>query len=836
MERTRLRRAAATTLALAGLVGCSEGAATPADAAPELDASVCSARVTSGGEAPVWDCPDGWVAHPQGGCAPAVLVVDGGVTGGFHRAPDGAIAGPWPDEGFAPDAGVGACPEGWSASGAGCDPALRPSAGCPAQSTLPAGRCALSPCEGARWPASVPDGALYVDPRAGERPDGSRERPYPTLSDAMRAAGDGATIALAAGEHAVPGDLAPARDVAVLGACPEGTTLRIEGALRLDRPVATRWSNLRLVTGDAGVGVSNGTTTWRGLWLLASRGGVNVAGAGARVVVEGARIESPEADVTLHAVDAARVTARDLSLVGAVVAEGGASVSLTDAVIDGQGASGRSRGLRAVGAAIAATRTVVEQTADHAVYAEGAGGSVELTDSVVRDVRGGAGHALHARMGGAVEATRVTIEGADGEAAYAESSGRLRLVASSIAPGARLLDANAGGYGVAIEGAELDATALRVDGAMTRTVSVVGSGAHATLTDCWLRRARPTPGTRIGVGVGAYRGAQVTMDRVRIEGMYQNGIKSTDPGTRVDVTRSVVLDTRTDFNMGGAGWLDEGGAGLAVDRASMTAREVLVARSEAVGVTVAGELTLTDSAVLDTTLLAPIGRGGIGIAATRNSPDAFPSCGDVPPTTLAAERVLVAGVREMGLAAYGPATRVQLRDVIVADAVPSVCGFGVGVGVAAGARIDAQRLAIARVSGAAFGAIAGILPGEGCGASVAATDLFATQIGRSVVSSTVLNPACEGAARSYGVSVGRDCSVELQRAVMSDGGFGFFVERGARSFRVQRGVIAGMCEAGGATQSGDVLGALALDRVRFANVGALVIERSDLEAARMAVP
>jgi hypothetical protein len=100
---------------------------------------------------------------------------------------------------------------------------------------------------GQGWPEDLASDAIYVRAGSTEPYMGTREQPFATLGAALAAAGDGATIALAAGSH-VDAGVTLERDVHIVGACAAATIdapIAIEGAVvelanvRITRPLVS---------------------------------------------------------------------------------------------------------------------------------------------------------------------------------------------------------------------------------------------------------------------------------------------------------------------------------------------------------------------------------------------------------------------------------------------------------------------------------------------------------------------------------------------------------------------------------------------------------------------
>lgn len=280
--------------------GCDGPPATPSRDAASLLAD-CSA----------WQCPEGWVASSAGGCGPALLLCsdDGGATpgscadvgvegvavaGGWRLEP-GGVRGPWPEDddltsgvpqtdwspatvptaSFAPDTAL-TCADGWQRLASGlCDPRLN---ACAAGALpLPGGRCTPTATTGCRDDGSaaglgVPAGAAVRWVQAGAPvalPDGTLERPFATVEQALRDAPSDAWLLLRNGSHAA--GVAVTRGVHMVGACGERVTLTApadsaaaltvhDGAALDLRGVSVRGPSIGVIVEGAGSLTATGVT------------------------------------------------------------------------------------------------------------------------------------------------------------------------------------------------------------------------------------------------------------------------------------------------------------------------------------------------------------------------------------------------------------------------------------------------------------------------------------------------------------------------------------------------------------------------------------------------
>ena len=155
-------------------------------------------------------CPAGELTLGDGSCRPAGLPEDW-TAPGPSRAPTPGIP-------------EGGCGEGFTSDGlGGCDPIL-PGAPCAGLEMAIPGDTTCRPiatCGSAPW-GDIPLGpnTVYVDQAFNGLADGSETNPYPTVVEAVAAAPDGASIAIAAGSYVGSIDV-DGKSLAIWGRCPE---------------------------------------------------------------------------------------------------------------------------------------------------------------------------------------------------------------------------------------------------------------------------------------------------------------------------------------------------------------------------------------------------------------------------------------------------------------------------------------------------------------------------------------------------------------------------------------------------------------------------------------
>lgn len=301
-----------------------------------------SALIGCGGETRGSSGTGGGGGEASEACAPGEL------DGGTGCAPPGQDAG-IPPEG---------CGPGTQAMDGGCL-STTPSCGPGMVAFVGEERChALDDCASGTW-GDIPSTAstLYVNAVAPPDGDGSPASPFATLAEAMAAAVDGDTIALAAGDY---GDVDVDRAVTIQGRCPSMVSIggTLTSALRIVSPATIRGVAL---SGTIGAEVFAGPTVLEEIWVH----DVGDFGIVAQVAITLRRslVETGADGAGVH-----------------LFATGG---TIEDVVVRGgtRGINLFNEGMRVE--AVTVSRAVVEGTSDGSVFAEG----IELTleDSVLRD-------------------------------------------------------------------------------------------------------------------------------------------------------------------------------------------------------------------------------------------------------------------------------------------------------------------------------------------------------------------------------------------------------------------------------------------------------------------
>lgn len=232
-------------------------------------------------------------------------------------------------------------------------------------------------------------------------------------------------------------------------------------------------------------------------------------------------------------------------------------------------------------------------------------------------------------------------------------------------------------------GLEIQATAsvvlrfVRIDGAVEAAMSVEGASAHLSAEDTAVVGTLARADGIAGNALSAVHGAQVTLSGTVMEDSGDDGIYVADPGTMLVASDLVVRhDTRPAST---SGILAITGGAAQVSRALFEdQRGVAFAPQEA-----GSRITLADVVVRD---LHDVPSGG-----NARGIDVFAAGAAV------ADRVLIARATDGAVAAYGPGSTVDARDLVVIDTLGSETGdFGRGLVAEDGGAITVERVRIER--------------------------------------------------------------------------------------------------------------------------------------------
>lgn len=515
-------------------------------------------------------------------CGDDGAVVDGGASDA--GMPDGDVTSvmldiPWLADGVPPIA-LAPCPEGWrevpSAEPGGvttCDP--YPEGGpseCPAgQAHFPGEPgCAPvgSPCPPGEWADGLADDGTVVFVRAGATGgDGTRAAPFGRIAEAMAAARDGTTIALAKGRYDQP--VAMRLGVTLLGACAAETTL----TANTDAVVTARVPRTRVA--DVTIGPGGFV-------------GVVVDGASAALELEGVVVENATA-LGVGVVAGATLAARTFVLKGTRSMAGG----LYGRGIDVQ-----------YSASVTIDRAVLAQNRDVAIGLTDAGSRLWLANTVVRDtqpeevdreggtglmVQNGAAAELHAVVFERNHEVGVLVAGAGAALVMFDGAIRDHL------PRARdQID----GRGLGVQsGASAELTRVVVERNHGVGLFCGDDGSRLVLADVIVRDTQPQMSDGLfGRGVGVQEGGSLVADRVLVERNYEGGIFVQGLGAGATLADMVVRDILSTLTLG------DFGRGLNVqDDARVEVVRAVIERTQDVGACARdrGRLSLSHAVVRD---------------------------------------------------------------------------------------------------------------------------------------------------------------------------------------------------------------------------------------------
>ncbi len=501
---------------------------------------------------------------------------------------------------------------------------------------LPA--CAPEPCD-RDWPAT-PAGVDVVHVSAsadcGEACDGTRRRPYPSISAALGsvASGDAGAVAVAAGTYPERVVIGPREgELVIAGVCSDrvvieepadgltgGDSLGIVAAPGAGAPVTL--SGLTVVGSNFGVDLTEGGFTLADVAVERARiVGLRIA-LGATVEAEGLQVRDiaePDATGSSHGIQvdgAATLVASDV-VVTAVRGTG----------IDGRGGED--------GGCVVSLRDVVSS-----FHGEVAGGPVaqdlgkglEIGAGCAADIVGGrfedndvAG--LLARDGGRIAAAEVVVDGAGsptGRGVFAAIEGEIRLAACRVENQARGgVLANDGGV-VTLEGctfagngrfaaeafgagAEVELDDCDIDSGVIGDEGL-GSGVEAAVSGRLTMRGGHIRDVA-GFGALAVEAAVLTLEGVSIGGVHATPQFPIPVGLAADAGSDLLAEDVEVADVAGPGIYVRGGSTVDCDRCS-------ILRSEGAGAACRSGWLLLSSSTIEGTESGPALGGSYGVLAT----------------------------------------------------------------------------------------------------------------------------------------------------------------------------------------------------------------------------
>jgi hypothetical protein len=342
---------------------------------------------------------------------------------------------------------------------------------------------------------------------------------------------------------------------------------------------------------------------------------------------------------------------------------------------------------------------------------------------------------------------------------------------------------NCGRSFVVTTGAHAEIDRARIEIAAIGSILTADTGTSVAVNDSVLV-ASANPGSgQYGRPMVAGGGASVSATRVLIDGAYGVAVAERDPSTSLTLTDTAITNPTL---------LSSGteGIGVQIETGSTASLERVVidgAHTVSIFVDTGGHMAITESAI----------RNGLSNARGRYGRGLHVQAGGI----VSMDRSLIANTREEAIEVTGSGTTMTANDVLLDGVVPSGGGFGLGLGAYNGAMVTANRLGVLHVAGAALAAVPddGTMSGAQLPASLTVADLFVRDVATSTIrysSDGSFTP--QGEAVAYALHAGPTCSLSAQRAVLDNGGYGFF--SASHSLSIESAVITRMTSAAGASQ------------------------------------
>jgi hypothetical protein len=396
------------------------------------------------------------------------------------------------------------------------------------------------------------------------------------------------------------------------------------------------------------------------------------------------------------------------------------------------------------------------------------------------------------------------------------------------------------GFGAIVLGAATFARTV-FDANGSAGVFVVEPGANAELTDVVVRATAWRPTTEVASGIYVQNGGHVTATRVLVDANHDTGTRCLDEGSTLELRDALVRGTAPhDRVTTSAELVCLGGATCDVARSTFATTGALnvTAQSNAVlrltqsyarGSAIGGVVQVTSGARASIARVAvtdgrPIGLFAAGARSRLDVVDAVVRTTRPMPARpvisaglvgldgaeLRAARVVVDDGVYAGVAAIDAA--VTLTDVLVSRVGSSVDAFGLGAYASGAASLTLERVAVSDVQAAALAALAAT---GAATPTLRATDAYVSRVNSAPLEVDALSGLPTSGARlvAYGLAVGRGGDLSATRAVLVNGGFGFYNDAGRLALR--DAVIAAQLDAAGAARSADAAAYTALAAVRF---------------------
>ena len=210
------------------------------------------------------------------------------------------------------------------------------------------------------------------------------------------------------------------------------------------------------------------------------------------------------------------------------------------------------------GSQVEVTRALFERNNEVGIFAYDTGTILNLTDVVIRDTQSRdsdemGGWGMHVSEGAQVEMTRSIFERNRETGIFAGDTGTILNLTDVVIRDTNSRDSDEmGGWGMHVsEGAQAEVNRALFD--QNREVGIIAShtGTVLNITDTIIRDTRPRESDGMdGVGLGVQEGAQVDVNRALFDRNRETGISALDTGTILNLTDIVIRDTKPRENDG----------------------------------------------------------------------------------------------------------------------------------------------------------------------------------------------------------------------------------------------------------------------------------------------
>jgi hypothetical protein len=408
-----------------------------------------------------------------------------------------------------------------------------------------------TPCpETGRFATDLPDDAriFYVDPEAPPGGDGSEGAPYDSLDLAMRDAGSGQIIALAAGTY----DEAPRlrEGVTLWGACvaethlAPTTTSGFVGAVSSNGEATVK--NLRIGGARSGAGVLDAgeTLTLDSLWIEETGNYGIVASNGGRITIRDSHLGTPDevpglSAQTILAQNGGRVDLERVEIAGArsgcITSEDAGSVVTLSRVsarnslgLSGTGERGRGAYSQS-GGRVDVSESIFDDMGEVGALAKGDGSVVALEDVWIVDTRaqpdGLFGRGASAQDGGALSMSRVVVDGARESGIIALQAAQLDVTDVIVRNVRQSPSDERFGMGVVVTDGPFTLRRALVDDVLSAGISIEGSAAAGMIEDVTVSNVGSESGRGFfGRGLNVFTGASATVARVVVDRVRDVGV------------------------------------------------------------------------------------------------------------------------------------------------------------------------------------------------------------------------------------------------------------------------------------------------------------------------